>query len=466
MKNSIYGLLIVVLVLLVCSSADAQPEQGNFGLGAGFGVVSPVTNIKGPEAEPYIRVLIRYYMTSFLGIEGSGGFGTLHGEDKGRFFKDMIEPVDLRLHVGIPLLSELQIIGYGGVGLMHFDPRDANDKRLTNNAKNKYSRTTVQMPIGGGLEYFFQKHTALEFTGTYHYAFTEYLDDLAATDGKKDAFWSAGVTLFGIISSGNEDSDGDGLSDNLEEQLGTDPHNPDTDGEGLTDGEEYLKYSTNPLDPDSDHDGLNDKEEIFVYLTNPNNKDTDGDGLTDGDEVKKYRTDPLVRDTDKGGIDDGTEVFRGTNPLDPADDFPPKPAPVVKAPEVEVKKEAPPLPSNDVTAIKVGESLVLPGVNFEVNKAVLTPGAKITLDAVALTLLAHPDVELLIEGHTDISGTHKHNMTLSDARAKSVKDYLTSKGIDAAKITTVGYGPDKPIADNKTKEGKAKNRRIEFRRTK
>jgi outer membrane protein OmpA-like peptidoglycan-associated protein len=463
MKISKYVILILAVVVIGSLTAGAQPKENSFGLGAGCGVASPMTEVHGPQREPFIRVLFRYYITEFLGIEGGGGFGTVQGDNAGRFFKSVITPVDMRLHIGIPIRPEFQIIAYGGAGMMHFDPKDQNDKPLLNNGLNKYKRTTAELPIGGGFEYFFEKHTALELTGTYHYTLTEYLDDHYSNT--KDAFWTGTLTLFGIITTGNEDSDGDGLTDDLEEQLGTDPHNPDTDGDGLTDGEEYLTYHTNPLDPDSDHDGLTDGEEVKVYRTDPNNKDTDGDGLTDGEEVKKYHTDPLKKDTDNGGIDDGTEVNRGTNPLDPSDDMPVKPAPQ-KPPEVEVKQEAPPIPTNDVTAIKVGESLVLPGVNFEVDKAVLTPGAKITLDAVALTLIAHPDVELFIEGHTDISGTRKHNLTLSDARAKSVKTYLESKGIDPIRLTTKGYGPDKPIADNKTKEGKAKNRRIEFKRTK
>jgi outer membrane protein OmpA-like peptidoglycan-associated protein len=466
MKNSKYLFLVLVLVVFGCVSAIAQPKENNFGLGAGFGVVSPMTEIHGPQPEPYIRLLFRYYITEFLGIEGGGGYGVVQGDNAGYFFKSVVTPVDLRLHVGIPIRPQFQIVAYGGAGMMHFNPKDENDKVLKNNGLNKYKRTTAELPIGGGLEYWFEKHTAVELTGTYHYTLTEYLDDRYSS--KKDAFWSGALTLFGVITSGNEDSDGDKLTDDLEEQLGTDPNNPDTDGDGLTDGEEYLTYHTNPLDPDSDHDGLTDGEEVKIYHTDPNNRDTDGDGCTDGDEVKKYKTDPLKKDTDNGGVDDCVEIARGTNPLDPSDDLPPKPAPVkeIKPPEVEVKQEAPPIPTNDVTAIKVGESLVLPGVNFEVNKTVLTPGAKITLDAVALTLIEHSDVELLIEGHTDISGTHKHNMTLSDGRAKAVKTYLQSKGIDAARLTTIGYGPDKPVADNKTKEGKAKNRRIEFRRTK
>ncbi|MGE6756785.1 hypothetical protein ACQKGO_02130 [Corallococcus interemptor] len=89
------------------------------------------------------------------------------------------------------------------------------------------------------------------------------------------------------------DTDGDGLSDELEGVIGTHPNNPDTDGDGLTDGNEYNTVGTNPTDPDSDGDGLNDGAEIV------------------------RGTDPLKADTDGDGFSDGVEVTAGTDPLDP-----------------------------------------------------------------------------------------------------------------------------------------------------
>ncbi|MFI5253696.1 MAG: OmpA family protein [Bacteroidota bacterium] len=464
MKPPNHRLLILGCIFLVCEVTIAQPTQGDFGAGASFGVSSPMTPIHGPIREPYIRILMRYYINDYLGIEGGGAFTYLRGENIGAYFNTISEPVDLRFHVGIPLQPKVYFIGYAGFGLMHFDPRDRNDKPLPNNALNNYRRMTSYVPIGGGFQYFFEKHTGIELTGTYNYTATKTLDDTPT--GNNDAFWTGTFTLFGILSTGSGDSDGDGLSDDLERQIGTDPHNPDTDGDGLSDGDEYYKYHTNPLDPDTDHDGLNDREEIFIYHTDPNNPDTDGDGLTDGDEVLKYHTDPLRKDTDGGGVDDGTEVRRGTNPLDPTDDFPPKKAPVKEIPPVEIKQPEPPPPSNDISGINVGQSLVMPDINFEIGSARLTPGAKTILDDASQIMITHPDLEFLIEGHTDSTGTRKLNLSLSKNRALSVKLYLETKGIDANRLTTQGFGPDKPRASNSTVEGRTQNRRIEFRRTK
>jgi Carboxypeptidase regulatory-like domain/Bacterial TSP3 repeat/Bacterial Ig-like domain (group 2) len=94
-------------------------------------------------------------------------------------------------------------------------------------------------------------------------------------------------------SVANADTDGDGLTNLQEFQLGTDPRNPDTDGDGVTDGEE-VKRGTNPLSADTDGDGLTDAEEIRLG-TNPLNPDTDGDGIPDGVEVK-LGLNPLVPD--------------------------------------------------------------------------------------------------------------------------------------------------------------------------
>lgn len=81
------------------------------------------------------------------------------------------------------------------------------------------------------------------------------------------------------------DSDGDGLTDEEEMALGTDPLNPDSDGDGLTDYDEVRVYGTDPLNPDTDGDGLTDYEEVMIYKTEPLNPDSDGDGFSDGEEV-------------------------------------------------------------------------------------------------------------------------------------------------------------------------------------
>jgi len=108
--------------------------------------------------------------------------------------------------------------------------------------------------------------------------------------------------------------------------------------------------------------------------------------------------------------------------------------------------------------------VILRGVNFEFDKSILLADSKLILDRVAASLLAHPEVKVEVAGHTDSDGSDAYNLKLSDRRAKAVRDYLITKGVPATQLTANGYGESKPIADNKTVEGRAENRRVELRR--
>ncbi|MDD5482681.1 MAG: OmpA family protein [Kiritimatiellae bacterium] len=220
--------------------------------------------------------------------------------------------------------------------------------------------------------------------------------------------WGAHVPAKYVVSGGPLDSDGDGLSDAEELQLGTDPHNPDTDGDGLTDGEEVKKYLTDPLNPDTDYDGLKD-----------------------GAEVYNYKTNPLVRDTDAGGVADGHEVIEdGTNPLDPSDDL----------------------------------LLFTLHIEFETDKAVIRSQYFADLNKIGKVLARDPGATARIEGHADKRKTSvfKYNMELSARRAAAVRDYLHKNfNIPVSRMKPVGYGYTRPLAPNDSVNGNEKNRRVE-----
>ncbi len=118
------------------------------------------------------------------------------------------------------------------------------------------------------------------------------------------------------------DSDNDGIPDDEEVAIGTDPFNPDSDGDGLSDGAEVYDHGTNPRDPDTDGDGLSDGHEVSDGIcTGPLDADSDADGLTDGAEANVHGTDPCDFDSDRDGLSDGAEVNdHGTNPRDPDTD--------------------------------------------------------------------------------------------------------------------------------------------------
>ena len=100
---------------------------------------------------------------------------------------------------------------------------------------------------------------------------------------------------------------------------------------------------------------------------------------------------------------------------------------------------------------------------FDFNKATLKPAGKERIDSEIIPpMKEHPELRALVEGHTDSIGSEAYNLRLSERRANAVADYMESQGISSSRITTKGWGKSKPVADNRTKEGRAKNRRVEI----
>lgn len=140
----------------------------------------------------------------------------------------------------------------------------------------------------------------------------------------------------------------------------------------------------------------------------------------------------------------------------------PPPAVVEPEPEPEPAPEPEPEPPPKVEVtekkIELNEK-----VNFETGKATLLPASETLLDEVAQVLADHPELlKIRIEGHTDSKSGAGFNLRLSNKRAKAVRDYLISKGIEGKRLVSKGLGESKPIADNKTPEGREQNRRVEL----
>ncbi|WP_159023243.1 OmpA family protein [Formosa sp. L2A11] len=123
------------------------------------------------------------------------------------------------------------------------------------------------------------------------------------------------------------------------------------------------------------------------------------------------------------------------------------------------------LPGAEVKRVGEGIQVVFDensGVTFATNKAELTTKAKENLDAIADVFLEFPDTNLLVEGHTDSTGSEDYNMTLSEKRAQSVVSYLQNKGVTSNRFEVTAYGETRPRFDNTTEEGRSKNRRVEI----
>jgi len=234
------------------------------------------------------------------------------------------------------------------------------------------------------------------------------------------------------------DADGDGVADDKDKcpgtpagaKVDTDGCELDSDGDGVVDSKDRCPGT--PKGAKVDRHGCEKKK--------PKEKDSDGDGVLDSKDKCP-------------GTPRGAKVDRNGCELDSDGDG-----------VVDSKDRCP----GTATGVKVdskgcAEPVVLKGVNFENNSAVLKPGAKTVLNDVARSLKKRPDVKVTIAGHTDSRGAAAYNKTLSQQRADSVRQYLVSKGVKASNLKAKGFGEEQPTATNDTSAGRAENRRVELR---
>ena len=456
---------LIFLGLLILSSADIYSQNfNNIRLGIGGGASIGINESKTRPMDFSARAMLRVPLSSMFSGDVGLEYLTNHGETwaPGNY-KTQIIPLDARL-LFTPLTSDnwMPYI-FAGLGFFNFNVLEKSPLAGPGTPMNGWGGLGI---AGIGIEARLSSNFSLDL----HFSGSRASNDNLNTeqDNINDGYWSGILSVIYSFGNPNVDTDGDGLSDAYEKEIGTDPNNPDTDGDGLTDGEEVNKYHTNPLNPDTDGDGLKDGDEVHKYHTDPLkpdtdgdgltdgeevNKyhtdplkpDTDGDGLTDGDEVHKYKTDPLNPDTDGGSVNDGIEVHRGTDPLNPKDDITPK---------------------KETFKTEIGKSLVLEGIVFETGKYTILPASEPILNKALNTLEENPDIIVEIQGYTDNAGNRVKNQKLSLNRANAVRDWLVSHGIDAKRLTTKGFGQEKPLVPNTSPENMQKNRRIEFVRIK
>ncbi len=134
---------------------------------------------------------------------------------------------------------------------------------------------------------------------------------------------------------------------------------------------------------------------------------------------------------------------------------------VVPKDTVVIASSAPALPPPD-PVLKSDSLIVLSDLLFELNSAKLRNEHVAALDSLAKFLKSHPTINVSITGHTDSTGTERHNVGLSTRRAEGVSDYLVNSGVDFNRIAFEGFGSSRPIASNRTESGRLRNRRVEI----
>jgi outer membrane protein OmpA-like peptidoglycan-associated protein len=248
-------------------------------------------------------------------------------------------------------------------------------------------------------------------------------------------------------SAGQKDADLDAIVDTGDRCPGT-PAGERADAEGCS-----------PSQKDDDKDGVmnpSDRcpgtrpgEQVDSTGCPPGPRDSDGDGVADttdqcpntpAGEAVNSRGCP--RDTDTDGISDARDHCPSTPAGQPVDEN-----------------------GCPILFQKGARTVVLRGVTFQTGKATLTPSARAVLRDIATQLVENPEYRVQISGHTDNTGTRTANLRLSLARARTVETFLEANGVPLRQVSSKGFGPDVPIASNKTAAGRAKNRRVELVRT-
>lgn len=291
------------------------------------------------------------------------------------------------------------------------------------------------IPTGVGFQFNLNNQTFIHLNSQYRIQVTENVSNhfyhsigISETISKRKEAPLKAVPVPVVL-----DRDGDGVVDSLDrcpDQPGPAALKgcPDRDGDGIPDIDDkcpdvpgIAKYNGCPI-PDSDGDGINDEEDKCPNVPG----------------VARYNGCP-VPDSDGDGVND--EEDKCPFEVGPASNHG---CPVIKD---EVKEKINKAAQN---------------IFFQTNSYKLLAKSFGSLKEVVQILNENPSYKISVDGYTDNTGRAEYNLTLSDQRAKSVKDYLVENGIDESRITSKGHGIDNPIADNNTAAGRAQNRRVEM----
>jgi outer membrane protein OmpA-like peptidoglycan-associated protein len=458
--NRVTKLTLTLLLLLLTLPSFAQ-QKPSFGLQ--FNLLWP--NNEFPNSEKYklsylAKGLYRFEMSGkFMGQIGVG-YGEYAGLDfVHQYYKSTLVPVDFRVMHPLSHWVSVKPYIFLGIGGMYYNvkfkpvspsPQSVDEKGVAGFVEGGLGIQfgPVDISVGAG------------YTSTDNLNY--YRDGTA-----KDGYIFAGVGL--LFGGGYVDSDGDGVPDYMDKC----PNTPkgvkvdmfgcplDADGDGVPD---YLDNCPDtphgvavdnhgcPLD--SDGDGVPDY--LDKCPNTPAGVKVDNNGCpldSDGDGVPDYLD--KCPDTPKGVAVDNSGC-----PLDSDGDG--VPDYLDKCPNTpkgtQVDANGCPVMKEEFKHFKLSGD-----ANFNSGKADLLPAAYPVLDKLADAMKSNPNYKWSVEGYTDSKGKDAANIKLSEKRAQSVVNYLVSKGVDKSVFTVKGFGKANPVADNKTAEGRGKNRRVEIK---
>lgn len=337
------------------------------------------------------------------------------------------------------------------------------------------------VPLGLGLNFRIQEHAYFSLKGEYRLGLQDLRDNL-----------QLGAGLLFLLGEGAperpskaSDADGDGVPD--ENDLcpaipGLPALNgcPDSDGDGVPDGEDVCPQEAGTAAlkgcPDRDGDGVADREDEcpdepgHPQLKGCPIRDADGDGIEDEADECPNRPGPLALagcpDRDGDGVVDDSDRCQDTAGELKLAGCPDTDGDGLPDPDDRCPTAAGPLSNRGCPEIQQKDRDVLTfamnNVQFETGKATLRQASFQILNEVAGILSRYPDYKLRISGHTDSVGSAASNQALSQDRAQACYDYLIGQGVAPGRMSYIGYGETRPIANNNYQAGREKNRRVEF----
>lgn len=468
-----FTIVLTVAICMIAFATQAQTQKNPWSLGFGFNWADyntpdlsfadqlKYTNWQGNNIPGHFT--LGHYLNKSFNLEAAFDWNELEKPKMARIGQPLTTETFWKLDANLQykfangyLLNEKSwfdpylYIGFGGT--------------------NMNEKTYYQHHAGVGINIWLVEHIGVFFQGSYDMMFDRkdyfhYAGGIKFRFGGPKDMDGDGIvdkkdlcpTVAGLeILQGCPDRDGDGIADKDDKcpdvkGLATLQGCPDRDGDGITDGDDQCPDVKGLLEfkgcPDRDGDGIPDKDDkcpdIKGIAALQGCPDRDGDGITDKDDqcpdVKGLVQFKGCPDKDGDGIPDkddqcpdiaGTVANKG-------------------CPEITQKEKE--------TIMEIAKK-----VYFDTGKDIIKKESQKKLDELVVILKNNPNLKISVEGHADNVGSDKLNMKLSQKRTDAVVKYLVEKGIAADRLQSKGYGETKPVADNNTKAGRAKNRRVEL----
>jgi outer membrane protein OmpA-like peptidoglycan-associated protein len=458
--------LVALVVALVAASESHAQRAGTFEVGVfpTIAYLDRTLHLNQAKGGPGAR--IGFFLTDRLAIEAEGSWVPTNGPNDADV-KYM--PLHARVVLNFPAGDAVGVLLGAGYGHSRFRDVGARDSLHPEGISDHGVSGNAGIRLGLG------DITSIRID--------TYVDYIPSPDNRAKENWHWGIQpglsfMLGGGSAGPRDRDADGVPDDVDECKKTPAGDrvdakgctvKDADGDGVFDDADACADTPAgdrvdakgcSLPKDADGDGVVDAADGCADTPKGDKvdekgctlpKDADGDGVTD--DVDACADTPAGEQVDAKGCGAGQRDGDGDGVNDAADRCPSTPS------GVEVDAEG-----CQVLFQPTKKTLILEGVTFETGKSTLTPESETILTGVAESLVANDSIRVQVTGHTDNTGSLALNRRLSRARADAVRTYLISRGVAEDRLTARGFGPDQPVASNKTDEGRAQNRRVELTR--